>query len=328
MYSTKDGRTQISVQIDAEHNTVWLSQKQMAELFQTTRPNVTMHIKNIFEEGELDENSVSKDLLHTAADGKGYKTKYYNLDVIISVGYRVRSLRGTQFRIWATGILHEYIKKGFAMNDWLLKEAGGGDYFKELLERIRDIRSSEKVLYRQVLDLFATSIDYDGKSETAQMFFKKMQNKLHYASHGHTAAEIIDQRANADLPFMGLTAFKGSRPVQSDVTIAKNYLTEKEMAILNRIVSAYFDMAEVQAMKEKPMYMADWMERLDGYIKYNDYDLLKSSGTVAHKDAESKALYEYEMYRKKPFDELTQVEQDFLISIREAQKRLEKKQKD
>ncbi|MDR0779002.1 MAG: virulence RhuM family protein, partial [Methanomassiliicoccaceae archaeon] len=180
---------------------------------------------NVFKEGELERNSVSKDYLTTAADGKNYKTKYYNLDVIISVGYRVKSLRGTQFRVWATNILHEYIKKGFAINDRLLKEAGDGNYFKELLERIRDIRSSEKVLYRQVLDLFATSIDYDGKNETAQLFFKKMQNKLHYASHGHTAAEIIDQRANAELPFMGLTAFKGSRPVQSEVTVAKNYLT-------------------------------------------------------------------------------------------------------
>jgi hypothetical protein len=324
MYTAKDGQTNIRVNIDAAQNTVWLSQKQMAELFQTTRENVTMHIKNVFDEGELEQDSVCKDFLLTADDGKNYNTKFYNLDVIISVGYRIKSLRGTQFRIWATKVLHEYIKKGFAMNDNLLKEAGGGDYFKELLERIRDIRSSEKVLYRQVLDLFATSIDYDGKSETAQMFFKKMQNKLHYASHGHTAAEVVKSRANAELPFMGLTVFKGTRPNKSEVIIAKNYLTEKELAVLNRIVSAYFDLAEVQAMKHVPMNMADWMKRIDYFIEFNNYDLLESAGKVSHIEAETKALAEYDKYKAKPFDELTAVEKDFLQSIKDAQKLLEK----
>jgi len=249
MYTTADGKTNLRVAISPREQTVWLSQKQMAELFQSTKQNIGQHISHIFAEGELDEDSVVKDFFTTAEDGKNYNTKHYNLDVTISVGYRVKSLRGTQFRIWATQVLFEYIKKGFVMNDNLLKEAGGGNYFKELLDRIRDIRSSEKVLYRQVLDLFATSVDYDGKSETAQLFFKKMQNKLHYATHGHTAAGIIQSRANAELPFMGLTSFKGSRPQKSEVVIAKNYLNEKELAILNRIVSAYFDMAEVQAIR-------------------------------------------------------------------------------
>ena len=324
MYTTVDGKTKIRTNFDVKESTVWLTQKQMAELLQTTVPNVNMHIKNAFAEGELDENSVIKDFLITADDGKNYNTKHYNLDVIISVGYRVKSLRGTQFRIWATQILHEYIKKGFAMNDELLKEAGGGSYFKELLERIRDIRSSEKVLYRQVLDLFATSVDYDGKSESARLFFKKMQNKLHYASHGHTAAEIVSARANADLPFMGLTVFKGSRPNKDEVTVAKNYLTEKELAILNRVVSAYFDMAEVQAIREIPMHMKDWLVRLDKYITANDYDLLSDAGTISASEAETKALSEYEQYKKKPFDDLTQVEKDFLLSLKEAQALIEK----
>ena len=248
MYTAADGKTNLRVRISPQEQTAWLSQKQMAELFQTSVPNINMHIKNVFDEGELQEKATIKDFLIVQNEGnRGVKRNvtHYNLDVIISVGYRVKSLRGTQFRIWATQVLFDYIKKGFAINDNLLKEAGGGDYFKELLDRIRDIRSSEKVLYRQVLDLFATSVDYDGKSETAQLFFKKMQNKLHYATHGHTAAEIVQSRANAELPFMGLTAFKGNRPHKSEVVIAKNYLTEKELAILNRIVSAYFDMAEV-----------------------------------------------------------------------------------
>jgi len=327
MYKTADGKTKVRVEFSPKENTARLTLDQIAELFDRDKSTISRHIKNIFDEGELDRVAVVVKNATTASDGKTYNVDYYNLDMIISVGYRVNSLRGTQFRIWATQILHEYIKKGFAMNDELLKEAGGGSYFKELLERIRDIRSSEKVLYRQVLDLFATSVDYDGKSESARLFFKKMQNKLHYASHGHTAAEIVSARANADLPFMGLTVFKGSRPNKDEVTVAKNYLTEKELAILNRVVSAYFDMAEVQAIREIPMHMKDWLARLDKYITANDYDLLSDAGTISASEAETKALSEYEQYKKKPFDDLTQVEKDFLLSLKEAQAQIEKNSK-
>jgi len=327
MYTSADGKTKVRVSFDMKESTAWLTQKQIAELFQTTQENVSMHIKNIFKEGELQENSVYKDFLYTADDGKKYNTKHYNLDMIISIGYRVKSLRATQFRIWATQILNEYIRKGFAMNDDLLKEAGGGSYFKELLERIRDIRSSEKVLYRQVLDLFATSMDYDAKSETAQRFFKVIQNKLFYATNEHTAAELVVSRANAELPFMGLSVFKGVRPTKSEVVIAKNYLTEEELKLLNRLVSAYFDIAESLAMRKIPMNMKDWVEQLDGLIKLNRSQLLNSAGTISHLEAEAKALSEYEKYKQKPYDELTQVEQDFLQSIKEVQKLIESKTK-
>jgi len=322
MYTTADGKTKIAVSLDPTLETAWLTQAQMAELFQTTKQNISLHINNVFSEGELEENSVVKESFTTAADGKNYRTNFYNLDVIISVGYRVKSLRGTQFRIWATKVLREYMQKGFAMNDDLLKEAGGGNYFKELLERIRDIRSSEKVMYRQVLDLFATSIDYDGKSETAQRFFKIIQNKLHYASHGHTAAEIVVARANAELPFMGLINFKGIRPTQRETLIAKNYLSEKELALLNRLVNAFFDMAEFDAIQEHALYMKDWLTRLDGYITFNGKELLDSAGKISHLEAKAKALGEYEKYKSKPFEELTQVEKDFLESIKNAEKLL------
>lgn len=325
MYASKDGETKVRVSFDFDKSTVWLSQADMVELFKSSKSNISEHITHVFKEGELDENSVVRDFRMTASDGKNYKIKHYNLDVIISVGYRVKSLRGTQFRIWATKILNEYIKKGFAMNDDLLKEAGGGSYFKELLERIRDIRASEKVLYRQVLDLFATSVDYDGKSESAQLFFKKMQNKLHYASHGHTAAEIIIQRANAELPFMGLTVFKGNRPTKSEVLVAKNYLNEKEQAFLRRVVNAYFDLAELQAMREETMSMKDWLDKLDYFITHNKFDLLKDAGKVSAIEAEAKALTEYEKYKSKPFDELTQVEKDFLLTFNETCKRFLKR---
>jgi len=255
MYTTVDGKTKIAVNVDVGYDTVWLTQAQMAELFQTTVPNVSMHIKNVYAEGELPEDATIKDFLTVRQEGSrevNRNVEHYNLDVIISVGYRIKSLRGTQFRIWATKLLKEYIIKGFTMNDELLKQAGGGNYFKELLERIRDIRSSEKVVYRQVLDLFATSIDYDGRSETAQLFFKQMQNKFFYAVNGQTAAEIVSGRASAESPFMGLTVFKGVRPTKSEIVIAKNYLTEKELMVLNRIVSAYFDLAELNAIEQKP----------------------------------------------------------------------------
>lgn len=277
IYHTQDGSTRIQVQLT--ENTVWLTQADMVELFQTTKQNISLHIKNIFEEGELDENSVVKEYLTTAADGKNYRTKYYNLDVIISVGYRVKSLRGTQFRIWATERLREYLIKGFTMNDELLKQGGG--YFEELLDRIRDIRSSEKVFYRKVLEIYSTSVDYDPRASVTQQFFQTVQNKLHWAAHGHTAAEIIFQRANAQLPFMGLTAFKGRKPTKQEIGVAKNYLSEEELAVLNRLVSAYLDIAEINAMQRKPMYMKDWIEVLDGFIKMSRQDVLTHAGKIS-----------------------------------------------
>jgi hypothetical protein len=259
IYQSEDGTTKIQVQLT--DNSVWLSQAAMVELFQSSKANISGHIKNIFEEGELDKNSVVRDFRTTAADGKNYNVQYYSLDVIISVGYRVKSLRGTQFRIWATERLREYLIKGFTMNDELLKQGGG--YFEELLDRIRDIRSSEKVFYRKVLEIYATSIDYNPNSESTKLFFQTVQNKLHWAAHGHTAAEVIFERANAQLPFMGLTTFKGKKPTQNESIIAKNYLSEEELAILNRLVSAYLDIAEVNAIQKKAMTMKDWIEVFD-----------------------------------------------------------------
>ncbi len=326
MYTTVDGKTKIDVKFD--NDTVWLTQAQMSELFETSPQNITMHIGNVYAEGELEESSTCKDFLQVQQEGNrrvSRNKKFYNLDVIISVGYRVKSLRGTQFRIWANTVLKEYLVKGFAMNDELLKQAGGGNYFKELLERIRDIRSSEKVMYRQVLDLFATSIDYDGKSETAQNFFKAMQNKFHYATHGKTASELIEARANAELPFMGLTCFKGARPTKSEVLVAKNYLNEKELAVLNRLVSAYFDIAEIQAIEERPMYMRDWIKELDEFISINHRNTLENPGKISQIEARAKALKEYEKYKQKSIDELTQVEKDFLASIKQAEKLLTNK---
>ena len=261
IYRTEDGRTQLEVRLEDEN--VWLSQQQIANLFGVQRPAITKHLRNIFESGELEENSVSSILEHTASDGKNYKTQFYNLDAIISVGYRVNSLQATHFRRWATERLKEYLIKGFAMDDKRLKEMGGGGYWYELLNRIRDIRSSEKVLYRQVLDLYATSVDYDPKADESIRFFKIVQNKLHYAAHGHTAAEVIFERADAEKPFMGLTTFPGEQPRKEDVLIAKNYLNEKELKILNNLVSGYFDFAEIQAIKRSPMYMSDYIHHLD-----------------------------------------------------------------
>ncbi len=323
MYTTVDGKTKIDVKL--ENDTVWLTQAQMAELFDKAKSTINEHINNIYEEGELIEGDTMRKFGNPEFSTK--PTNYYNLDVIISVGYRVKSLRGTQFRIWANKVLKEYLLKGFAMNDDLLKQTGGGNYFKELLDRIRDIRSSEKVMYRQVLDLFATSIDYDGKSETAQKFFKAMQNKFHYATHGNTASELIEIRANAELPFMGLTNFKGTRPTKDEVLVAKNYLSEKELAVLNRLVSAYFDIAEIQAIEEKPMYMKDWMKQLDDFISINHRTLLNDAGKVSQIEAKAKALREYEKYREKGFEELTQVEKDFLLSIKQTEKLLTNKTK-
>ena len=323
MYQTEDGLTKIDVTLEDE--TVWLNQAQMAELFQTTKQNISYHINNCFKEGELNETSVVKDFLTTAADGKPYNTHYYNLDVIISVGYRVKSLRGTQFRIWANSVLKEYLIKGFAMNDDLLKSSGGGDYFKELLDRIRDIRSSERVFYRQILDIYATSIDYDKNAETSILFFKTVQNKMHYAVTGHTAPELVYLRADCTKPFMGLTSFKGNKPQKTDIANAKNYLSESELKELNAITSAYLDFAELQALRRKTMTMREWVNKLDDFLQMSDSEVLQNAGTISHEMALAKAGEEYSKYKKQNIDELSQVEKDFIESAKKVQMMLESK---
>lgn len=319
IYEGKNGLPHLEVQISGE--TVWLTQNQLAELFQTSRPNITMHIKNIFDEGELSEISVCKDFLHTASDGKNYKTKSYNLDLIISLGYRVKSQIATQFRIWATQRLREYLIKGFIMDDARLKGEGGGNYWKELLDRIRDIRSSEKALYRQVLDLYATSIDYDPKSNTSIEFFKIVQNKLHYATNKHTAAETIHSRADAKKDFMGLTTFTGALPTLSEISVAKNYLTEDELFRLNRMVSAFFDLAEIKAKEHTKMTMADWVVELDKFAENFGKGVLKDAGKVSNKQALEKAVKEYRKYQAKT---LSPVEEDYLESIKVLEKKIER----
>lgn len=328
IYQTQDGQTKIDVRI--ENETVWLTQNQMAELFQTTKQNISLHIKNIFEEGELTENSTVKDYLTVQNEGSRKVSRnvtHYNLDVIISVGYRVKSLRGTQFRIWATQVLKEYMKKGFALNDDLLKQAGGGGYWQELLERIRDIRSSEKVFYRQILDIYATSTDYNPNAEETKLFFKVVQNKMHFAAHGHTAAEVIYLRADSTKDNMGLTVFKGKHPKKDEVTVAKNYLDEKELNILNRITSAYLEFAELQAIRHIPMTMKDWIAKLDDFIKMTGSELLENPGKISKLEAENKALAEYAKYKETIKDELSEVEKHFLASVKQTQKQLEKKTK-
>lgn len=322
IYQTDDGETQIDVKFEDE--TVWLTQAQLCELYQTSKANVSEHIKNIFSEGELDEDSVVRKFRTTASDGKSYMTAYYNLDMIISLGYRIKSRIATHFRRWATERLKEYMIKGFALDDKRLKELGGGDYWKELLDRIRDIRSSEKVMYRQVLDLYATSVDYDPKSSESIAFFKMVQNKLHYAAHGHTAAEVIYERADADAPFMGLTTFSGEMPTAQDITIAKNYLTESELKILNNLVAGYFDFAEVQAMKHNPMYMADYVEHLDRILSSTGEKVLEGSGTVSHAKAIEKAKTEYKKYQAKT---LSPVEKAYLQTIKGLEKQAKSKVK-
>jgi len=279
MYQTEDGLTKIETTF--EKDTVWLSIDQMAELFQRDRSVIGKHIRNIFKECELEKSSVWAKFAYTASDGKDYQVDYYNLDVIISVGYRVKSLRGTQFRIWASNVLKEYMKKGFAMNDDLLKNNGGGIYFDELLERIRDIRSSEKVFWRKVLDIYATSVDYDPRMESSTLFFKTVQNKMHWAAHGQTAAEKIYNSANADKPQMGMLSFKGEQPKQADALVAKNYCTEDELAALNSVVSAYLEFAEMQARRRIPMYMSDWIETLDGFLKLSKHEILTHAGKIS-----------------------------------------------
>jgi len=316
IYQTEDGITKIETRL--ENETVWLTIDLMADLFQKSRSTINEHIINIFKEGELIEESVVRKI--GISDFSTKPTNFYNLDVIISVGYRVKSLRGTQFRIWATERLREYLIKGFTMNDDLLKRGGG--YFEELLERIRDIRSSEKVFYRKVLEIYATSVDYNPNAEATILFFQTVQNKLHWASHGHTAAEIIFQRANAQLPFMGLTAFKGNKPAKNEITIAKNYLKEEELAILNRLVSAYLDIAEVNAMQRKTMTMKDWIEVLDGFIKMSRQEILTNAGKISAELAQNKAIAEYESYKIKSEIELSEVEKQFIASIENANKEL------
>ena len=320
IYQTDDGLTKIETKF--EKDTVWLSLDQMAELFQRDKSTISRHIKNVFEEGELEKNSVVANYATTAADGKIYNVDYFNLDVIISVGYRVKSLRGTQFRRWATDHLKEYLIKGFTMDDERLKGNGGGNYWKELLDRIRDIRSSEKVLYRQVLDLYATSVDYDPKSEDSIKFFKLVQNKLHFAAHGHTAAEVIYERADAGKPFMGLTSFSGDIPVLKDVGVAKNYLKEDELKILNNLVSGYFDLAEISAIEHKPMYMNDYVTQLDAVLSSGGRKLLESAGTVSHDVAIKKAKAEYKKYQSIV---LSPVEEAYMATIRDINVKVKKK---
>lgn len=313
IYYTADGLANIETTFDGD--TVWLSKAQMAELFQRDRSVISKHIKNIFEEGELPKEG-NVQILHIANSDK--PVEFYNLDVIISVGYRVKSKRGTQFRIWATNILKEYMRKGFALDDDRLKELGGGGYFKELLERIRDIRASEKVFYRQVLEIYATSIDYDPKAEISITFFKKVQNKIHYAIHGHTAAEVIYTRADAEKEFMGLTTFKGNQPTLKEAVVAKNYLSEKELRSMGQLVSGYLDFAERQAEREQPMTMKDWAEHLDRILTMSGEELLQGNGSVSHQQAVDKAKDEYIKYKART---ISDVEEDYLNSIRLLEKK-------
>ena len=320
IYQTEDGHTKIDVKFEDE--TVWLTQAQLCELYQTSKSNISEHIKHIFEEGELEETSVVRKFRTTASDGKKYNTIHYNLDMIISLGYRVKSKIATNFRRWATERLKEYMIKGFTMDDERLKNLGGGNYWKELLDRIRDIRSSEKVMYRQVLDLYATSVDYDPKSSESIAFFKMVQNKLHYAAHGHTAAEVIYERADASKPFMGLKSFSGDFPAIKDIGIAKNYLNDEELKILNNIVSGYFDFAEIQAMRHHPMYMADYVEHLDNVLETTGEKVLQGAGTISHAQAIEKATEEYRKYQAQ---NLSPVEEEYLESIKNIQSIAKKK---
>ena len=316
LFKTDDG--QIKLDVKFEDETVWLTQAQMVELYQSSKANVSEHIKHIFADSELSENSVVRKFRTTAADGKNYETTFYNLDMIISLGYRIKSLTATKFRIWATQRLKEYIIKGFTLDDDRLKELGGGGYWKELIERIRDIRASEKVFYRQVLDIYATSIDYDPRADVSIEFFKKVQNKIHFAVSGQTAAEVIYSRADAEKEFMGLTSFKGDRPHLVDALIAKNYLNEKELHAMRQIVSGYLDFAERQAEREQPMTMKDWANHLDRILTMSGEQLLQDAGSVSHQQAVEKATGEYKKYQEKT---LSTVERDFLSALKALPKK-------
>ena len=311
IYTANDGKTKIDVKL--EEDTLWLTQAQMCELYQTSKSNVSEHIKHIFEEGELNEESVVRKFRTTAADGKEYLVSHYNLDMIIALGYRVRSIIATRFRQWATERLKEYIVKGFTLDDERLKKLGGGSYWKELLERIRDIRASEKVLYRQILEIYATSIDYDPRAQVSQEFFKKVQNKIHYAIHGHTAAELIVERADAEKDFMGLLTFKGNHPTLIEAKTAKNYLNEKEVRAMGQLVSGYLDFAERQAEREQVMTMNDWAAYLDRILTMSGEQLLQGSGSVSHEEAMEHATMEYRKYKQRT---LSDVERDYLFSIK------------
>jgi hypothetical protein len=326
LYQAEDETTKIDVRLENEN--VWLTQKMMAELFQTTPQNITIHLKNIFDEAELREDATCKDFLQVQNEGSRKverRQKFYNLDAIISVGYRIKSHIATKFRIWATARLKEYLIKGFTMDDERLKGSGGGNYWKELLDRIRDIRSSEKVLYRQVLDLYATAIDYDPKASESLKFFKIVQNKLHFAAHGHTAAEVIYLRVDSDKPFAGLTNFKGKQPTQAEAMVAKNFLELNELKVLNNLVSAYFDLAEINALEQKPMKMADYIRELDNILQSTGRKLLSDAGKISHEKATEKAALEYRQYKAK---NLSEVEKAYLDTIKTVQKKIGKKAKD
>lgn len=323
LYQTEDGKSKIEVTLC--NDTVWLTADQMAELFQRNKSTISRHIKNVFEDGELNPDSVVAFFATTASDNKKYQVAYYNLDMIISVGYRVKSHRGVQFRIWATQVLREYLVKGFAMNDDLLKRAGGGNYFDELLSRIRDIRSSEKVFYRKILEIYALSIDYDPRTEVTMQFFKTVQNKMHFSVHGHTAAEIIYERADAEKDFMGLTSWTGALPQRTDAEIAKNYLSSDELDTLNRIVSLYLDFAELQAKSHKPMYMKDWIQKLDDFLKLSGKELLNHAGKISAELAKQKADTEYDKFKERTVYNLSPVEIHFLENFEKEQKKLKNK---
>lgn len=323
LYQTEDGQTKIEVTLT--NDTVWLTADQMAELFQRNKSTISRHIKNVFESGEFKPDSTVAFFATVQNEGTRKVERniaYYNLDMIISVGYRVNSHRGVQFRIWATQVLREYLIKGFAMNDDLLKRAGGGNYFDELLSRIRDIRSSEKVFYRKVLEIYALSIDYDPRAEATQMFFKTVQNKMHFSAHGHTAAEVIYQRTDANKDFMGLTSWTGGLPNRTDAEIAKNYLSPEELDTLNRIVSLYLDFAELQAQSHKPMYMKDWIQKLDDFLKLSGKELLTHAGTISAELAKQKANQEYDKFKERTQYELSPVEIHFLERFEKEQKKL------
>ena len=316
LYQTEDGQTRIECRFQAE--TIWLNQKQLAELFQTSVPNINQHLRSVFDDGELQPEATIKKYLIVQTEGKrevSRQVDHYSLDAILAVGFRVRSNRGTQFRIWANRRLQEYVVKGFAMDDERLKAGGGGQYFEELLARIRDIRSSERVFWRKVLDIYATSIDYDPNDDSSQLFFKTVQNKMHWAAHGHTAAEIVYGRADASQPQMGLTSQKGKRPLKSEVSIATNYLGEDEIEALNRIVTAYLEFAELQALQRKPMAMADWISKLDDFLKLSDREVLGHAGKISHQDAKKKAEAELEAYRNRLASLPQPVDEDFAQSL-------------
>lgn len=322
LYTTPEGQHKIEVNL--KNDTLWLSLDQIAELFDRNKSTISRHIRNIFKDEELQQDSVVAKFATTARDNKTYKVDYYNLDMIISVGYRVNSLRGTHFRIWATQVLREFLVKGFVMDDERLKRGGNGNYFEELISRIRDIRSSEKLFYRKVLEIYALSIDYDPRSEASKQFFASVQNKMHYAAHGHTAAEIIYNRADFAKDFMGLTSWSGRIPQKSDAEIAKNYLNTDEIDILNRIVSLYLDFAELQAIDKRPMYMKDWLNKLDDFLRLSGKELLNHAGSISAEVAKLKAHTEHDRFQERIKNELSPVEVHFIESFEQTQKKLKK----